>query len=88
MLFMLLEMAYIFTHLKLWVAIARHNFRWVKIMIEAHILQCTSMIVNRLSNIDVHQIALYRQINNDFKIKTLVLKRLNVAKHSLEVIKM
>ena len=25
------EMGVIFTHLKLWVAVARHNFKWVKI---------------------------------------------------------
>ena len=27
----LLQILVIFTHLKLWVAVARHNFKWVKI---------------------------------------------------------
>ena len=28
------EICIIFTHLKLWIALARHNFKWVKILIE------------------------------------------------------
>ena len=34
----------IFTHLKLWVAVARHNFKWVKILIAKN---CTSRVESK-----------------------------------------
>ena len=35
----------IFTHLKLWVAVARHNFKWVKIVIINVALQGLTLCV-------------------------------------------
>ena len=75
----------IFTHLKLWVALARHNFKWVKIeIIHFSVLRVT---VGQFSQhgVSIHW-AIYRTVvaRECFRVLVLVLGNLgNTGSHIL-----